>query len=137
MRAAAAAPSRVDAERLSASSTGAEMNADPRQQTVSHSTDFPVAQRRASMRPHTMPAAASLCALALLIAVTAARPASAQTLGGCDGEARQIQHSTSSTDGGRKRLTVQWSGDDCSVELHARGEFELNADLTDIARLGP
>ena len=46
------------------------------------------------------------------------------------GRIRNETHHSSRDDDANRRLTVRWRSGDCSVEIDARGDFGVNADLT-------
>jgi hypothetical protein len=53
----------------------------------------------------------------------------------CGGRGLDQSSSSIHEDGSTRRWTVRLSGRDCSVDLRAEGQFEFNADFTDISRI--
>jgi hypothetical protein len=53
----------------------------------------------------------------------------------CGGKGLDRSSSSTQNDGGNRRWTVRLSGDGCSVDLRAEGQFEFTPDFTDISRI--
>lgn len=53
----------------------------------------------------------------------------------CGGAGLNKSSSSIHDDGGNRRWTVKLSGDGCTVDLRAEGQFEFTSDFTDISRI--
>lgn len=75
----------------------------------------------------------SLIVVAMTAALGAAQPAQSDRL--CGGVGLNKSSSSIQEDGGNRRWTVKLSGDACTVDLRAEGQFEFTPDFTDISRI--
>lgn len=75
----------------------------------------------------------SLIVVAMTAALGAAEPAQSDRL--CGGVGLNKSSSSIQEDGGNRRWTVKLSGDGCTVDLRAEGQFEFTPDFTDISRI--